>query len=198
MQIVVKYILIAIYVSLSFWAAIELVSERSVLHMQTFLIRLIFLWAVWRIQIVERVDLSVFSIFITFLHFAFPMAIEYTPGLQTSFSWKLGQSMLALGFLAAAFAALDLNRSFGLLPSRMPVVSSGVYALIRHPMYLGYLLLVFGSVCMVPSMWNISAAMMFVALTHIRIILEEKMMNQDRDYRDYAATVHYRLVPKVY
>jgi protein-S-isoprenylcysteine O-methyltransferase Ste14 len=77
--------------------------------------------------------------------------------------------------------------------SEQEVVSTGVYSVVRHPMYFGGVPLALG------SYWGLLFVMPGLAVLAIRIVDEEKVLTQQlRGYPDYAKRVHYRLVPGVW
>lgn len=76
------------------------------------------------------------------------------------------------------------------------VISSGVYAVVRHPMYLGAVFLMFGAPLMLGSIWGLLIAVIAFLVLVGRIIGEEKMLiNELEGYAEYRRKVHYRLLP---
>jgi protein-S-isoprenylcysteine O-methyltransferase Ste14 len=76
------------------------------------------------------------------------------------------------------------------------VVSSGIYAHIRHPMYAGALLFFIAAPLLLGSWYGLAASVVMTASLVVRTILEERMlMDELPGYRDYAARVRYRLIP---
>ena len=68
-----------------------------------------------------------------------------------------GISTLQLAGLAWQVAAkVTLGRSFGLLPAARGLVTSGPYRVVRHPIYLGYLITHLAFVAANPTMWNVA------------------------------------------
>lgn len=79
------------------------------------------------------------------------------------------------------------------------VVSDGPYAIVRHPMYGGALLLIVGTPLLLGSWWGLAATPVIVLLLAGRAVLEERTLAQElAGYRDYASRVRYRLVPGVW
>ena len=79
------------------------------------------------------------------------------------------------------------------------VATTGPYAFVRHPMYSYTLLFLLGLPLLLGSLWGIPMALVFVAMLVTRTVGEEKMLNDGLPgYREYAARVHYRLVPGVW
>ena len=80
-----------------------------------------------------------------------------------------------------------------------PLVSTGLYGVVRHPMYLGNVILMIGIVLALGSYWALLLVLVGVLLMAVRIIDEEKLLNAELDgYRQYAQKVRYRLVPLIW
>lgn len=76
------------------------------------------------------------------------------------------------------------------------VVSTGPYALVRHPMYSGGVLFCIGAALLLGSWWGVLITPAFAVLFAIRTGIEERTLTADLpDYADYAARVRYRLFP---
>jgi protein-S-isoprenylcysteine O-methyltransferase Ste14 len=79
---------------------------------------------------------------------------------------------------------------------KQKVVSTGVYGFVRHPMYLGAILMFFGVPLLLGSIYGILAGLLLTALLVGRITGEEKMLTRELEgYREYTQKVRYRLVP---
>ena len=105
---------------------------------------------------------------------------------------------LVFGGAAIALAAkLSLRRSFGIVPANRGVMRGGVYRVVRHPMYSGYMIGQLGFLLVYFSLWNL-ALYAFVWLAFVfRAQEEEKFLSADPTYREYAAQVRSRLLPGV-
>ena len=77
------------------------------------------------------------------------------------------------------------------------VISTGPYALVRHPMYSGGLVMALGIPLALGSWWALVAAAVATPLALAwRILDEEAMLRHElAGYREYAARVRYRLIP---
>jgi protein-S-isoprenylcysteine O-methyltransferase Ste14 len=91
-----------------------------------------------------------------------------------------------------------LGRSFGIVAANRGVVSSGPYRLIRHPIYLGYLVTHAGFLLSNPSVRNVAIYAAAYVFQFARIYAEERILAQDGEYREYLRNVRYRLIPGVY
>jgi protein-S-isoprenylcysteine O-methyltransferase Ste14 len=79
------------------------------------------------------------------------------------------------------------------------VVDTGVYALVRHPMYLGATLLFLGAPVALRSGYGLVVGAAIVALTIVRIFEEERVLERDLPgYAAYEQKVRWRLVPGVF
>lgn len=79
------------------------------------------------------------------------------------------------------------------------VVSDGPYAVVRHPMYSGTLILVAGIPLLLGSWWGLAASPLLVLLFAVRAVLEERTLIAELPgYADYAARVRHRMVPGVW
>ena len=110
----------------------------------------------------------------------------------------LATALVAGGALFAVAAKLSLNRRFGIAPANRGVQASWTYALVRHPMYLGYMVAQVGYLLHNPTAWNLALYAGAWMLQLARIAREERHLMQDSAYRNYAARVRHRLLPGVY
>lgn len=79
------------------------------------------------------------------------------------------------------------------------VVSTGVYGFVRHPMYLGAILLFIGTPALLGSQYGVLIGVVVSLLVIARTIGEEKMLVAELDgYADYKTKVKYRLLPLVW
>jgi protein-S-isoprenylcysteine O-methyltransferase Ste14 len=79
------------------------------------------------------------------------------------------------------------------------VITSGPYAIVRHPMYAGAIAFFVGAPLMLGSWLGLAVTPLLIAGLGWRVIGEERMLRAGlTGYDDYAAKVPYRLVPKVW
>ena len=76
------------------------------------------------------------------------------------------------------------------------VISTGPYAIVRHPMYVGAVVMATGVPLALASWWGLLAAVGVIALHVWRILDEETLLCSDlAGYTEYTRHVRYRLVP---
>ena len=76
------------------------------------------------------------------------LAFLLLPPQELSYGLYLASLLLLLaGIILAIWALIFLGRSISLLPEARRLVTSGPYALVRHPLYLGEMIAIAGSRC---------------------------------------------------
>ncbi|MBU9766247.1 isoprenylcysteine carboxylmethyltransferase family protein [Mycobacterium sp. TNTM28] len=110
----------------------------------------------------------------------------------------LGNILVAVGLVLAQ--AVVFQNSFAgasiQVEDEQPLVSTGLYGLVRHPMYFGAVMMMFGTPPALGSYWGLLASVAAVPIFGARIADEEKMLRAELDgYDEYARTVRYRLLP---
>ena len=104
----------------------------------------------------------------------------------------LGLAMLVVSQNSYAAATIRVEAD-------QPVISTGLYGLVRHPMYTGALIMMVGMPLALDSYWGLIILVPGVAVLALRIGDEEKMLRQELGgYDEYTQQVHYRLVPGVW
>jgi protein-S-isoprenylcysteine O-methyltransferase Ste14 len=79
------------------------------------------------------------------------------------------------------------------------VINTGPYAVVRHPMYAGIIILMVGMPLALGSLWGVVPGVMIGMLYIVRTALEDRMlMDELEGYRAYASTVRYRLIPRIW
>jgi protein-S-isoprenylcysteine O-methyltransferase Ste14 len=114
-------------------------------------------------------------------------------------AWPVaGLILVTLAAFLSLASLLTLGRLFGIRPALRGLVVRGPYRIVRHPMYLAYMI---GDIGYNLQEWNFGT----VALTLIgwvsllyRIHAEERMVSQDPEWPRYAASVRYRLLPGIW
>jgi protein-S-isoprenylcysteine O-methyltransferase Ste14 len=131
------------------------------------------------------------------------------PGLDHRYHWSRVAGLMpyaadggvALGFLIVFFAFRSNSYSSAVIEvaAAQKVVSTGPYAVIRHPMYAGALLLVFSTPAALGSWWGLIPAFLMLVMIVLRLLDEEAALLQELPgYADYCRRVRDRLMPGVW
>jgi len=104
----------------------------------------------------------------------------------------------ALGLVLVVLAKVTLGRSFGLIPANRGVVVRGPYALVRHPIYAGYLVTHVAFLLAQPTAWNVAVLAVADGLLVVRALMEERVLKGDAQYELYCRRVSWHLVPGVF
>ena len=76
------------------------------------------------------------------------------------------------------------------------LTDTGPYAIVRHPMYSGALLLLFGTPPALGSAWGLGVSLLLLAAIIARLLDEERLLDRELPgYADYRARVRSRLLP---
>jgi protein-S-isoprenylcysteine O-methyltransferase Ste14 len=131
------------------------------------------------------------------------------PALDHRFGWSavpgsvsmLGDTLIALGFLFTFFVLRENTYSASTIQiaEGQTVISTGPYALVRHPMYAGALVMLIGIPLALGSWWGLFALPLILPVLIWRLIDEERFLRENLSgYADYQTKVKYRLVPFVW
>ena len=126
-----------------------------------------------------------------------PFLLRPSDGIWPSVE-MMTAAVSAVGLAIVVVAKMSLGRSFGLLPANRGVVSSGLYRLVRHPIYLGYLFTHGAFLVANPSWWNVAALATADVALLVRSAYEEETLRQDPVYARYTTRVRWRVVPGVF
>ena len=79
------------------------------------------------------------------------------------------------------------------------VIDTGLYAVVRHPMYLATLLMFLPIPLILGSLWGLVPFALYPFLIVVRILDEEKLLTAElAGYAEYKARVRYRLIPFIF
>jgi protein-S-isoprenylcysteine O-methyltransferase Ste14 len=112
-------------------------------------------------------------------------------------SETVAASIGAIGLLIVIGGKLSLGYSFGLLPANRGVIDRGLYRIVRHPIYLGYLITHLPFLAAHPTKWNLLIFITGDVALIIRTFYEERTLLLDPIYRRYQKVVRWRLLPGV-
>jgi protein-S-isoprenylcysteine O-methyltransferase Ste14 len=131
------------------------------------------------------------------------------PALDRRFAWShmpprvalAGDVLVGLGFLGVFFVFRKnsfTSATIELAPDQK-VISTGPYALVRHPMYATALVMLLGIPIALGSMWGVLVIVAILPALIWRLLDEEKFLAKNLPgYREYQSRVRYRLIPRVW
>jgi protein-S-isoprenylcysteine O-methyltransferase Ste14 len=145
---------------------------------------------------------------IAVLFISFP-AMFVVSALDHRFGWSpvpasislVGDVLVAVGLGIAmlvviqnSYAAVNIT-----VESGQTLVSTGLYGIVRHPMYTGNVIMMVGVPPALGSFWGLLLIIPGLVVLVLRIRDEEDMLTHELSgYRDYTQKVHYRLLPYVW
>jgi protein-S-isoprenylcysteine O-methyltransferase Ste14 len=110
----------------------------------------------------------------------------------------LGDVLVVLGLLLDLFVLRENSYAGTSVQTfeGQKVISTGLYAHIRHPMYAGNVIMVVGIPLALGSWWGLLVLALIIPVLIWRILDEEKLLEKDLPgYKEYEQKVRYRLVP---
>ncbi|MBR4337569.1 MAG: isoprenylcysteine carboxylmethyltransferase family protein [Bacteroidaceae bacterium] len=137
------------------------------------------------------------------------IAMFVTAGLNYRFGWwvlsnrfvTMAAAVFLLGYILYGEVMREnvwLSRTIE-VQDHQQVVDSGLYGLVRHPMYFATLLLFLTIPLILASPWSFFIMLLYIPIIVKRIRNEEKVLEQDLDgYKAYTRRVRYRLIPFIW
>jgi protein-S-isoprenylcysteine O-methyltransferase Ste14 len=131
------------------------------------------------------------------------------PALDHRFGWShmttyavlAGEGLVALGWLAIFFVFRENSFSSATieLAPDQTVISTGPYALVRHPMYSGGLIMLLGMPIALGSWWGVLVVIAIMPALIWRLFEEERFLARNLPgYVAYQSKVKYRLIPRIW
>jgi protein-S-isoprenylcysteine O-methyltransferase Ste14 len=138
----------------------------------------------------------------------FPALLVYS-ALDHRFGWSpvpavvslIGDALIAVGLLATMvvvlqnrYAAANITVAEG-----QKVVTTGLYGVVRHPMYTAALIMMAGIPIALDAWWGLAAVPIVLAIFVLSIRDEVKVLRQElAGYSEYTEQTRHRLVPGVW
>jgi protein-S-isoprenylcysteine O-methyltransferase Ste14 len=137
------------------------------------------------------------------------IAIFVVSVLDHRFSWStvplsliaLGDILIALGFYLVFLVFKENTFASGTIEvgAEQKVIATGPYALVRHPMYVGALVMLVGVPLALGSLWGLLAIVPMVVVLIARLLDEEKFLAKNlAGYSEYQGKVRHRLFPLIW
>ena len=137
------------------------------------------------------------------------IATGVVSALDWRFGWSyvptavviLGNVVVAVSLLAAQWVVIQNNFAGASISveENQPVISTGLYGIVRHPMYICALIMMLGTPLALGSYWGLIPVLAAAPALMVRIFDEEKMLRAELPgYIDYTRKVRYRLLPYVW
>lgn len=129
-------------------------------------------------------------------------AIDHRRGASVPLAIEIAGDVLValgLGIVARVFRANTFTSATVGVERDQRVVSTGPYAIVRHPMYAGALVMLAGVPLALGSWWSLVAVPAMLVVIAWRLRDEERQLAAElRGYAEYRTRVKYRLVPFVW
>jgi protein-S-isoprenylcysteine O-methyltransferase Ste14 len=137
------------------------------------------------------------------------IALLVVPALDYRFKWSsvplymviAGDILTALGFYIVFLVYKENTFTFATIEvaSDQKVISTGPYAIVRHPMYAGSLLYLLGMPFALGSYWGLLVLAATMPFLILRLFDEERFLSRNLPgYTEYCAKVRWRLMPGVF
>jgi protein-S-isoprenylcysteine O-methyltransferase Ste14 len=137
------------------------------------------------------------------------ISLLVVPALDFRFKWSvvpvggimLGDALFVLGFgfIGRVYRENTYTSATIEVVQDQKVISTGPYAVVRHPMYASGLLYLIGTPLALGSYWGLLALVFMLPLLMWRLVDEEQVLARELPgYTDYRARVRYRLVPGIW
>jgi protein-S-isoprenylcysteine O-methyltransferase Ste14 len=137
------------------------------------------------------------------------IALFVVSALDHRFGWStvppyltaLGDILIVVGFYLVFLVFKENSFASGTIEvgAEQRVISTGPYALVRHPMYVGALVMLVGVPLALGSLWGLIAIVPMTLVLVARLLDEEKfLMRNLTGYSEYQCKVRCRLLPLIW
>ncbi len=137
------------------------------------------------------------------------IAMFIVSALDHRFGWStvpayvtaLGDVLVIFGFYLVFLVFKENTFASGTIEvvAEQRVISTGPYALVRHPMYIGALVMLVGAPLALGSWWGLLAIIPMTIVLIFRLLDEEKFLAKNlAGYSDYQSKVRYHLFPLIW
>ena len=131
------------------------------------------------------------------------------PGIDFRFHWSnvpvwliIVSNILVFGayiFIFFVFKENTYASTVIQVENEQHVITTGPYSIIRHPMYLGMLIMSLFIPFALGSYFSLIPMLLIIPITLVRIKNEEEILLRDlTGYKDYCLKIPYRLIPFIW
>jgi len=131
------------------------------------------------------------------------------PGLDHRFAWSnvpiylviTADIIVLLGYLIIFFVFKQNSYASRIIEvnENQKVISTGLYGVIRHPMYLGIIIMFLPTPIALGSYWALIPFVVLPVLLVLRILNEEKVLSNNlQGYKEYCQKTRFRLIPFIW
>lgn len=127
-----------------------------------------------------------------------PFILIFTRSPETTITLSLySMSVMTCGMLFAIYSLKTLGRSFGIMPQARALIKSGPYQLMRHPLYVGEIVVFGGAILTGFTIAKLGILLLFASIQSYRAVQEEKVLEETiPEYSVYRVATK-RFIPGV-
>ena len=130
-------------------------------------------------------------------------------GLDQRFNWSnvptyitiSADIIILLGYLTIFFVFKQNSYASNIIEvnENQKIISTGLYGIVRHPMYIGVLIMFIPTPIALGSYWGLIPFALLPVSLILRILNEEKVLSENlKGYKEYCQKTSYRLIPFIW
>lgn len=130
-------------------------------------------------------------------------------GLDHRFNWSnvptnitiTADIIILLGYLIIFFVFKQNSYASNIIEvnENQKIISNGLYGIVRHPMYIGVLIMFIPTPIALGSYWGLIPFALLPVSLILRILNEEKVLSENlKGYKEYCQKARYRLIPFIW